>query len=78
MTPEEKKKLYKAIDYQENSAPALFPEEYVETSATFLLKILEIELRDDEWEKAVTVLVTNLKEVRCKFETRPATSGLKW
>lgn len=38
MTAEEKARLYKAIDYQENAPAAVFPEEFVDTSLKFLLR----------------------------------------
>lgn len=38
MTSEEKSRLYKAIDYQENAPAAVFPEEFVDTSLSFLLR----------------------------------------
>ncbi|KAJ8937448.1 hypothetical protein NQ314_011837 [Rhamnusium bicolor] len=76
VTPEEKAKLYKAIDYQENVGPAVYPEDYIDNSITFLLRTLEVELRDDDSETP-TVLLTELKTVRVKLETRPAGSALK-
>ncbi|KAG5886081.1 Vacuolar protein sorting-associated protein 13, partial [Gonioctena quinquepunctata] len=79
MTPDEKNKLYKAIDYQENAGPAIYPEEYMDTSMTFLLKTLEVELRDDDKNDTnnKSLLVINLKSVKCKLETRPATAAVK-
>lgn len=38
MTPEEKARLYKAIDYQENAPATIFPEEFVDKSLSFLLR----------------------------------------
>lgn len=44
MTPEEKKKLFRAIDYQENSAPTEYPKTFVETTVTFVLRKLDIKV----------------------------------
>ncbi|XP_028133900.2 intermembrane lipid transfer protein Vps13 isoform X1 [Diabrotica virgifera virgifera] len=78
MTPEEKQNMYKAIGYQENAAPAEYPEEFVDITATFLLKALQLELSDvDLTEKSVTVLKVDLNTVRCKLETRAAASAMK-
>lgn len=76
MTPEEKARLYKAIDYQENAAPASYPVAYVNNSSTFLLRTLELELTDDD-NLVKTILYSNLKTVRCKVEARPAGSAIK-
>ncbi|XP_050293110.1 intermembrane lipid transfer protein Vps13 isoform X2 [Anthonomus grandis grandis] len=75
MTPEEKSRLYKAIDYQENASPTVFPEEFVDKSLSFLLRSLELELRDDK-QKA-KVIFTSLKGVKAKLETRASASSLK-
>lgn len=77
MTPEEKKKLYRAIDYQENAAPATYPEEYVDNSLAFLLRSLEIELLDDQHDKFTRVMFTHLKGVKVKLATRVAASALR-
>ncbi|CAG9815731.1 unnamed protein product [Phaedon cochleariae] len=78
MTPEEKSRLYKAIGYQENAIPTIFPEEYVEITGTFLLRSLELELMDDDDKDGTqSVLLTDLKNVKCKVETRPAASAIK-
>ena len=46
LTPEEKKKLYKAIDYNEDALPLDFPEEYLEYKLNFSLKKLKCIIRD--------------------------------
>lgn len=76
MTPDEKQRLYRAIDYQENTAPAEYPQAYVDTTATFILRKLEIELRDDESTKP-RVLFAELSGVKCRLDTRPAASAIK-
>ncbi|CAG9772493.1 unnamed protein product [Ceutorhynchus assimilis] len=77
MTAAEKARLYKAIDYQENAPAAAFPEEFVDKSISFLLRTLEIELRDDAEEEVQTVLLTTLKGVKVKLETRISAGALK-
>lgn len=47
MTAEEKKKLYAAIDYNENQVPADFPVWFVDKKLNFLLKTLNIIISDD-------------------------------
>lgn len=76
MTPEEKERLYRAIDYQENSAPTEYPQAFVDTTATFILRKLEIELRDDE-SSTPRVLFTELDGVKCRLDRRPAASAIK-
>lgn len=76
MTPEEKQRLYKAIDYQENAVPVLFPETFVDKSAGFLLRSLEVELLDDEGETLNRILYNTLSGVNCKFQTRVADSAI--
>lgn len=76
MTPEEKARLYKAIDYQENAAPAQFPEAYIDNTCIFVLRTLEVELRDDD-NDVTRVLFTELKGVKCRVDTRAAASALQ-
>lgn len=76
MTPEEKSRLYKAIDYQENAAPAEYPKEFVDTTCTFILRKLEICLKDDDLA-APTVLSSELNGVKCKVDMRAAASAIK-
>lgn len=47
MTPEEKKKLYAAIDYNENQVPADYPLFFVDKKLNFLLRTLHIIISDD-------------------------------
>lgn len=77
MTPDEKSKLYRAIDYQENSAPAEYPEAFVATSCAFSLRCLEIEVRDDTLD-VPRVLSTELKGVNCRLQQRPAANALQY
>lgn len=77
MTPEEKSRLYKAIGYQENAAPAEYPKEFVDTTATFILRKLEIQLKDDELEVPV-VLKAELSNVKCKVDMRAAANAIRF
>ncbi|XP_021940255.1 vacuolar protein sorting-associated protein 13 isoform X3 [Zootermopsis nevadensis] len=76
MTPEEKIKLYRAIDYQENSKPTQYPKEFVEISLSFMLKCLAVEVRDDSLD-IPRVLCTELKGVSSHIERRPSADAVK-
>lgn len=76
MTPDEKQRLYKAIGYQENAAPAEYPIEFVDTTCTFILRKLEVQLRDDELGTPI-VLNSELNGVKCRIDTRAAASAIK-
>jgi vacuolar protein sorting-associated protein 13A/C len=76
MTPEEKAKLYRAIDYQENSKPTQYPKEFVEISLRFMLKCLAVEVRDDSLD-IPRVLCTELKGVSSHIERRPSADAVK-
>jgi vacuolar protein sorting-associated protein 13A/C len=76
MTPEEKAKLYHAIDYQENSKPTQYPKTFVEVSLGFMLKCLAVEVRDDSLD-IPQVLYTELKGVSCRIEQRPSADALR-
>lgn len=77
LTPEEKKRLYKAIDFQENSAPIIYPETFVDKSVSFLLRSLEVELLDDDRTTAKQILLNTLTGVNCKVQTRVTASSIK-
>lgn len=76
MTPEEKQKLFRAIDYQENAAPAEYPVEFVAVDLNFVLHSLEVEVRDDACS-VPRVLFAALQKVSAKFEQRPAGQAVK-
>lgn len=42
MTTDEKEKLFRAIGYQENTAPAQYPVEFVAMDLNFYLQSLEV------------------------------------
>lgn len=77
MTSDEKTKLFRAIDYQENSAPAEYPNVFVATSCVFLLRSLEIGVQDDTLPNNNRILLTKLQGVNCRLQQRPAASALK-
>lgn len=76
MTPEEKAKLYRAIDYQENAAPPQYPPEFVELSAHFSLGSLQVEVRDDAYTMP-RVMLADLAGVSVNVKRRPATQALR-
>lgn len=76
MTPVEKAKLFKAIDYQENSSPAEYPISFVDTTCTFVLRKLEVHLLDDSRDY-LCVVNASLNGVKCRLDTRPAGNAIK-
>ncbi|XP_049842368.1 LOW QUALITY PROTEIN: intermembrane lipid transfer protein Vps13-like [Schistocerca gregaria] len=76
MTPEEKAKLFRAIDYQENAAPPQYPVEFVELSAQFTLGSLQVEVRDDAYTTP-RVMLADLAGVSVSLKRRPAAQALK-
>lgn len=76
LTPAEKEKMYKAIGYRENAAPAIYPKTFIANSFTFLLNTLEIELSHEDSD-VKTVLLTDLRGVGIKLEHRPAAQAIK-
>lgn len=75
MTPQEKEKLYRAIDYQENSAPAHYPETFEMIDTRFLLHGLQITLLDTDKEHPC-VLDLQLHGVRAGFKSRPSANAI--
>lgn len=76
MTPEEKSKLYRAIDYQENTTPAIYPAHFVENIFSFKMRSLEIQVRDGE-ENIRTILCSGLQDVTARVEQRMSGQALK-
>ncbi|XP_067012189.2 intermembrane lipid transfer protein Vps13 [Anabrus simplex] len=76
MTPEEKAKLYRAIDYQENSAPTQYPKTFNENVLRFQLKILALEVRDDTYD-IPRVLYSELCGVSVEVKQRPSAQAIK-
>ncbi|XP_023289292.1 vacuolar protein sorting-associated protein 13 isoform X2 [Orussus abietinus] len=75
MTPQEKEKLYRAIDYQENSAPAHYPETFVMVDTGFFLHGLQVILSDTDKEHP-QVLNLECSGVRVEFKSRPSANAL--
>ncbi|XP_076225482.1 vacuolar protein sorting 13C isoform X3 [Nomia melanderi] len=75
MTPQEKEKLYRAIDYQENTAPAHYPETYVMIDTRFLLRELQIIILDTDKEFPC-VLDLQLHVVEASFNSRPSANAI--
>nr|XP_034187905.1 vacuolar protein sorting-associated protein 13 isoform X3 [Osmia lignaria] len=75
MTPQEKEKLYRAIDYQENSAPAHYPETYVMIDTRFLLLELQVVIFDTDKEHPC-ILDLQLHSVEACFKSRPSANAI--
>ncbi|XP_076183155.1 vacuolar protein sorting 13C isoform X2 [Ptiloglossa arizonensis] len=75
MTPQEKEKLYRAIDYQENSAPAHYPETYEMIDTRFLLHELQIIFLDMAKEYPC-ILDLQLHTVQVCFKSRPSANAI--
>lgn len=73
MTPDEKSKLFQAIDYQENSAPTHLPIEFVATECHFSLGCLVLCVTDDH----SNVLTSKLNHVQASFQQRPSANAIK-
>lgn len=75
MTPAEKEKLYRAIGYQENTAPAHYPETFEEMDISFFLHGLQIILLDTDKEHP-QVLDLLFSGVKAGFKSRPSANGI--
>ncbi|CAB3239394.1 unnamed protein product [Arctia plantaginis] len=72
MTPEEKAKLFRAIDYQENSAPLHIPIEYVAVVGHFQLDRLQLSVTDKS-----EVLRACVEDVEVDLRQRPSANALR-
>lgn len=72
MTPDEKEKLFRAIDYQENTAPLHLPVEYVAVVGHFRLDRLQVAVNDD-----VEVLKACVDNVEVDLNQRPSANALR-
>ncbi|VDP14307.1 unnamed protein product [Heligmosomoides polygyrus] len=68
MTPEEKEKLFEAIDYQENIPPTNYPKEFVENKIDFRLREVAIVV-----DGAVAL---SLLELRAHLDQRPSANAI--
>ncbi|CAH0729406.1 unnamed protein product, partial [Brenthis ino] len=72
MTSDEKEKLFRAIDYQENSAPLHLPAEYVALESHFVLDRLQLAVTD-----AAEVLRACVETVCVGVLQRPSANALR-
>lgn len=77
MTPQEKEKLYLAIDYQENSAPTHYPETFEMIDTKFFLHGLQIVILDTDKESP-QVLDLQFNNVLATFKSRPSANGISY
>lgn len=73
MTAEEKEKLFRAIDYQENTAPLHLPNSYVAVEGQFKLQRLQLAVRHTE-----DVLKARVDDVTIGFAQRPSANALRY
>lgn len=88
MTPEEKRKLHKAIGYEDNMAPLQLPEHYEAVHMKFSLQSFEIGLYKDEckndisksvdWHSWQTLMLLKLNMMTCTVKQRPAASAIRY
>lgn len=89
MTPDEKKKLYKAIGYEENVVPMELPKEYQATKVYFQWDSFEIGLYENfSWKMSKggssnihntnipNVLLIHLSTLTCTFNQRPGDNAM--
>ncbi|XP_050667360.1 intermembrane lipid transfer protein Vps13 isoform X3 [Leptidea sinapis] len=72
MTPEEKEKLFRAIDYQENTSPLHLPIEYVAVETHFKLDRLQVAVND-----TTEVLRACVETVVLDMQQRPSANALR-
>ncbi|KAL0832908.1 hypothetical protein ABMA28_001052, partial [Loxostege sticticalis] len=72
MTPEEKEKLFRAIDYHENTAPLHLPMEYVAIESHFRLDRLQVSVND-----TAEVLRAQVDNVVVDMKQRPSANALR-
>nr|CAD7433011.1 unnamed protein product [Timema monikensis] len=75
MTPDEKSKLYRAIDYQEGMLPTSYPKTFIAINMKFHLGCLGITVRDDSYSDPV-VLRLELQDVGTTIQQRPSANAL--
>nr|XP_022907818.1 vacuolar protein sorting-associated protein 13-like isoform X1 [Onthophagus taurus] len=72
MTPEEKQRFYKAINYNENAAAAVQPTHYIDVVLSFLLRKLVVRVYNDKHN----VLLTQFFTAKLKLEMRTSGNGV--
>lgn len=75
MTPQEKEKLYRAIDYQENGVPVHYPETYEMIDTRFLLYELQIIILDTD-KNYPCIMDLQLHSVEACFKSRPSANAI--
>lgn len=89
MTPEEKKKLYAAIGYVENTAPLEMPDHYVAMNLYFRLTVFEISLYKNavrsssvsdivELSNMRNIMLLQLSMLTCNFIQRPGANAIRY
>ena len=76
MTPDERQRLYAAIDYQENAAPTEYPPEFEAVQLAFRLGTLRVSVEDEEATPAA-VLALSLRSVDASLAQRPAAGAVR-
>lgn len=74
MTPEEKAKLFRAIDYQENSAPLFLPTEYIAVETNFKLDRLVLSIIESPH---CEVLQASVDTVELAMNQRPSANAIR-
>uniref|UniRef100_A0A0K0FDI7 Vacuolar protein sorting-associated protein 13A (inferred by orthology to a human protein) n=1 Tax=Strongyloides venezuelensis TaxID=75913 RepID=A0A0K0FDI7_STRVS len=69
MTPEEKAKLFEAIDYQENTPPTNYPKHYVENVVNFNLKELKVMVEN--------ALELKFSDLNVNLDQRPSARAIR-
>uniref|UniRef100_A0A915HM71 Chorein N-terminal domain-containing protein n=1 Tax=Romanomermis culicivorax TaxID=13658 RepID=A0A915HM71_ROMCU len=78
MTPEEREKLYAALDYNENQTPAMYPKEFIENLIHFSLNQLVVRVQENQNDTSfLDVLSLNLCKVSAVVEQRPSAQAIK-
>lgn len=85
MTPEEKKKLHKAIGYEDNMAPLQLPDYYEAVHMKFTLNSFEIGLYDDsdgpaavDYHSLQTIMLLKLNTTTCVVKQRPGANAIRY
>ncbi|XP_065344717.1 intermembrane lipid transfer protein Vps13 isoform X2 [Cloeon dipterum] len=76
MTLDEKQKLYQAIGYQENAAPAQYPHFFVAVKTSFTLGSLQVVVNDEDIPDGEVVKLV-ISGVKCNLEQRPSAQATK-
>lgn len=77
MSPEEKLRLYQAIDYQEDAQPTMYPTSFVEMQVNYLLSSLAVEVWDNTCSDSPRVMLAELNGVATSVERRPVASAFR-